>query len=469
MAFTSERETPKRFDVSYDDHVPQRQLSDFVVTRGDEKISICALDDARPSDQPLIARGNLISNDGKTLRIESEPLVEWCIEYSNDPRLWVRSDKVWYKLTKAARDYARTHDLARKRFEVCARIFILLTTLNPSECTFKGIAHLLSHPYMSMRGYSEKEVLSERDFILAQLRTLHDPAIVNAQFVRELKAKKPSQSKRHASQKFKKEPSANSSLDSPSPLTNGHAPHSQSWEPSAKLDAEGESKFMKRVEKSLTTVMKNRLAFPFRQPVDPEMDGCPDYLSRIAKPMDYGTIKQRIESKYYSSVADVMEDVRQVTRNCVQYNGEDHDFSKWAVTLEQKFEGLVRSAEEAEVAAMAKRNPTKKRRASDLPAGGKSVAKKAPKASRKGSKSSLDRSPSTDSPLKEEDTSPMKMCIRAEGQACDKAQAPNSKYCSADCGFIVARQRLTELSKSGFNPEEYVRAYITKALVHSRS
>lgn len=471
-SYTTERHIPPTFDMRTDDNHLQRELSDFTVTRHGEKISICALDEADPARGPIIAKGQLSAN-GKSMKTVSEPLVEWCIEYSNDPRLWVRSENVWYKLTKPSKDYARTHDLARRRFELSARIFILLTNLAPNESTFKGVAHLLSCPYLDMKPYSEKEILAEKDFILSQFRTLTDPLVVNSPFMRDLK-KKISVTKKSVSVKSKK---ASSPSSSPPPSTpNGIAPAEKTpagkpWTPSAKLDEEGFAKLMKRADKAITALFKMRTSMPFQVPVQPNADGCPDYWDRIRNPMDYGTIKNRIASKSYKSLAEVVEDSRLVTRNCFEYNGPEHDFSNWALSLERKFEAALRTAEEAEIAAMMKRTSSKKRRASELPPSAKTTVKKAAKTSagRKGSKSSLDRSPSTASPFKEEESVPLKMCARAQTQHCDKVQAPNSKYCSEACGLHVARQRLAELNKAGFNADEYVRAYITKALVHSRS
>lgn len=701
--FTSERDTPPAFDISYDDNVPQRQLTDFTVTRDGDRVSICVLDDqdshknARSlSHPPIVVRG-LLTAGSKTLRVESAPLVEWCIEYSTqDPRLWVRSQKVWYKLTKPAKEYAKTHDLARKRFEMCARIYILLTSMEPTECTFKGIAQLLYHPYRTMRGYSERDILNERQFILSQFQMLSDPVIVNSAFVRDLKTKKALSSSKKGSQhsnssnastpplhdgggtatpnfssgspavggynsrnrrensssNFKNSQSNNTnnthnnhnnltsnssqqqhphahqkdrynsnsnyrtgrdrdrdrsdcdrdSSDhrdhvardrtdrnfdfdrdrnyqrpvhsnarsqshsrsqsrshsrsrsrsrsrspdhntSSSPFANGHGVQSRraptmggnhdlfgsasasgsrnGWEPSTQLDEDMTQRLMKKVEKAVASLMKTRNSYPFKVPVDPERDGCEDYLRRIAKPMDYGTIKKRLESKsYYKTVPEVVDDVRQVTRNCIQYNGHDHDYSKWAVALLTKFESIVRPAEETELkvrfgsvsGSQNKHSSSgpgagKKRRAIDS-GGSKTGAnssgsglKKPAKSARKtsdrtkagksdshaegGSRAgSDDLNVATDAINIEADgsgvgmsegdddgteTASPKLCFRAQSQACDKPHAPNSKYCSSDCGLIVARERLAELNKTGYNPEEYIRTFITKTLVHSRT
>lgn len=466
VSYKQEKDTPSKFDVSFDE-VPQRNISEFVVTRGGEKVSICSLDDkASSSNPPILIKGTLTASDGSTLKIVSNPLTEWCIEYSQAyPKLWVRSRNSWYQLSKPAKEYARVHDLARRRFELCSRIYILLTSMSRDECTYKHMTQLLSCPYYEMKGYAEKEILWEKEFILAQFRNLRKAAFGDSPFLRELKSKKVPIPKKGGS-KPKKEPVSVPVSPTPNGTSNGVSGSKEaSWAPVV-LDADGNAKLLKRVDKALATVNKNRFAYPFTQPVNPELDGCPDYFDRIANPMDYGTIKKRLEEKYYESVVDVVEDVRQVTRNCIEYNSADHDFSKWAVTLQSKFESLVRTAEDAEVAAMTKRNPKKRRASGDLPPTGKNGGKKGAKVARKESKSSMDRSP-VSSQSKEEGT-PCKPCARSE-QGCDKEANGNSKYCSDECGFIVAKQRLEEIRKSGSNPEEYVQAHITKILVQSRS
>lgn len=468
-SFITERNTPSEFDMWGDDKCPQRLMSNFVITRNNEKISICALDDHSQSTEshyPIVAKGTLTA-DKQTLRVETEPLIEWCIEYSSEPTLWVRSANVWYKLTKPAKEYARTHDLARRRFELSARIFILLTTLSAEDSTYRGVAHLLACPYLDMKGYSEKEILAEKHFIMSQFSTLTDPLVRKSPFLRDLKNKKTIQSKKSISSKPKKNPSPAAS-PAPSPV-NGHPAPDLPWVPSANLDHEGLTKLMKCAEKAITSLFKMRMSGPFQSPVNPAEDGCPDYLERIARPMDYGTIKDKIMEKEYTSAADALEDARLVTSNCIKYNTAEHEFSKWALSLERKFETSLRKGEEAELAAMAKRATNKKRRASDMGPAKNSSKKLCKSSSRKGSKSSMERSPSSSSPFKEEESTPLKICARSEPHNCDKPQAPSSKYCSEACGLMVARHRLTELSKAGFNPNEYVRAHITKTLVRSRS
>eukprot|EP00178_Gracilaria_changii_P003326 TRINITY_DN148_c0_g2_i1.p1 TRINITY_DN148_c0_g2~~TRINITY_DN148_c0_g2_i1.p1 ORF type:complete len:465 (+),score=69.65 TRINITY_DN148_c0_g2_i1:1421-2815(+) len=464
MTFIPESQTPTIYDVSYDNKIPQRELNDFVVTQGDEKISICALDDPAKKHTDIVARGTLVAVNGtKTIKIVSAPLKEWCIECSQAPSLWVRTNDVWYRLLKPAKEYARTHETARRRFELCSRIFILGTTMSPSECTYKLFVQLLSGTYGKMKAYSEKELLMEKDFILEQIKNLGNESLSNIPFVKELREKKTTNGKKSSSSSKKKDPSSSSGSISISTNGNGEV---KPWLPTGRLDKEGQTRLTKKLDKIITQISKHKLAYPFLAPVDPVREQCPDYLERIKKPMDYGTIKKNLDKGQYTNHEDLAKDMRQVKLNCCQYNGEDHQFSQWAIELCNKFEMMAASAEESELATMNKRL-AKKRKASDaLPPTGK--PKKNGKGSKKNAKSSPDPSLSG-SPSKDDDSTGSKLCARSESQNCGRMQTSGSKYCSDECGLIVARQRIEELTKAGFSVDDYIQHHVTKALVHSRS
>lgn len=470
--YTSEHDTHPDFNLSYDDEgVPQRELSDFVVTRGDEKISICSLDDSKSASGHVIARGTVV-HQAKSLKIQSAPLIEWCIEYGQTPHLWVRSAAVWYRLAKPAKEYSKTHELARRRFELCSRIFILATTMPPRDCTYKHFVTLLYGPYGKMKGYSEKELLSEKDFILAQIKNLNEPVFKSISFVKELRDKKTTGSltKKASAAANKKNAQTSSGIISVPSSTN--APYLGRWVPSANLDADGNARLLKRAEKAVNQLYKSKFAWPFRNPVDPTTDGCPDYLTRIRKPMDYGTVKQRLEKgSWYTNALDVAKDIRLVASNCREYNGDQHEFAVWATDLEHKFENLMRGGEEAELAAMNKRAASgKKRRAPDATPAGKTGKKPGPKVARRNSKgSNPDLSPSPGSSVKDDDSTSPKLCARSNNEGCEKPQITGSKYCSDECGLIVAQRRIDELNKAGYSVDEYIRSSLTKALVHSRS
>ncbi len=411
--FISEEETPERFDISYDDErIPQRELTDFVLMRGDERVSICELEKPSPTGLPIVARGRVVSR-GDSLKVVTAPLTEWCIEYGFNPSLWIRSANVWYRLTRPARDYIKTHELARRRFEICARIFILCTTEN-AESGFNVIAQLLSGPWADMRGYTEKEIIGERDFILAQIKNLEDSALISCPFVQELRTKKSSGRKRST-------PSSSSAPAGP-------------WMPRGDMDNAAEAKLIKKAEKTLREIMKKKTAFPFNEPVCPKTHGCPDYLERIKSPMDFGTIKKNIEDGKYNNAIEIVKDVRLVASNCRQYNTPSHEFSRWATDHERKMETAMKAAEESERANFLKRstgNPNKKRKTTVNADGKKNDY----------------------------------MCAR---EGCDKSPTPPSKYCGEECGLAVARNRIQAMRKAGIDIKEFLEKRATKKLVLAR-
>lgn len=465
--YIAEEDTPADFDISYDDRVPQRELTDFVVTRGNEKVTICTLDDHKEGDIALIGRGTIVDRNNKTLKVQTAPLTDWCIEYGGTPNLWIRSKKVWYRLKRPAKEYARVHEFARRRFELCARIYILATSMERSNCTYPLFTSLLSSPYLKMKGYSERELLMEKVFILQQMENLSDLKLSEIPFLRDLKMKAPP--KKSSSSSKKRDSSAgNGSSSSTNPTTNAK------WEPSGVLDKEGISRLMKRAEKAVNQIYKHKNAWPFQQPVDPVKDKIPNYFDLIKRPMDYGTVKKGIEKGQYSKVVDVVRDMRQVAKNCCDFNTETHSYSIWALELQRKFESLVKNGEDAEIAAMKKRESNKKRKASDALStsgkAGKKVAKMPKKSGTTTKTVVVDQSSvESGSPVKEENTLGLKICARTGSNACTKYQVAGSKYCSDECGMEVARVRIAELTKAGFSVDDYIAAGITKSLVHSRS
>lgn len=54
--------------------------------------------------------------------------------------------------------------------------------------------------------------------------------------------------------------------------------------------------------------------------------------------MDFGTIKKRLNNKYYWSAMECIDDFRLVFRNCVIYNKPDQDIVLMSKALEKLFE-----------------------------------------------------------------------------------------------------------------------------------
>jgi Bromodomain/Cytosine specific DNA methyltransferase replication foci domain len=481
-----EADVPDGFNTGVDEAgVPQRELVDFtVLTTGARLVSVCELDEPRKAKAaPMRAVGKLVAADGGTMRTESADLTEMCIEYSTEPVLWVRSETAWYKLGRPSAEYARTHDLARRRFELCSRIYILITSF-PDQDSFKVFSAYLAGPWSTMQGYTEKEILAERSFILAQMEQLNEKVLNESTFLKELRAKKAPggvtspKALTVPAKVFKKKKPVASSPSADALSSKAAVP----WVPRTEgLDVATQLRLLKRMTKALGAAVKMKKAAPFLQPVNPATDGCPDYLTRVNRPMDYGTISKRLEAGvFYDSVADVVADVRLVRQNCVQYNGEGHMFSKYAQEVEKKFEKEARAAEEAEIKTMQKRqNPASN-------GSGTAAEKKRRVAAAVGSEGGGDtgseggiiptgRKPPTSGKgrfKKSSNASPGSIggdeCIStATGAACGKRARPGSRYCGDDCGLAVARKKLRILLDEGEDIDAHIARCLGTALVRA--
>ncbi|XP_051869191.1 bromodomain-containing protein 3-like [Pristis pectinata] len=82
---------------------------------------------------------------------------------------------------------------------------------------------------------------------------------------------------------------------------------------------------------------KHHFAWPFQQPVDAVKLNLPDYYQITKKPMDLGTIKKRLENKYYCKAMECIEDLNTMFTNCYVYNRPGDDIVLMAQALEKLF------------------------------------------------------------------------------------------------------------------------------------
>ena len=55
----------------------------------------------------------------------------------------------------------------------------------------------------------------------------------------------------------------------------------------------------KAASRLMTTLWKSSQSWIFHEPVNPEKLGIPDYFEIIKKPMDFGTIKEKLRCNEY--------------------------------------------------------------------------------------------------------------------------------------------------------------------------
>ncbi|THH09339.1 hypothetical protein EW145_g2091 [Phellinidium pouzarii] len=112
-------------------------------------------------------------------------------------------------------------------------------------------------------------------------------------------------------------------------------------------------------EKKCREVLKNLMKVPqaiiFARPVDPLMDGCPTYYDEIKHPMDFGTMKARLDRSEYSTMEEFASDVELVFANCRLFNPPTTDPTICADIVEKVFKKEWTKAMEKKLSFQEKR------------------------------------------------------------------------------------------------------------------
>lgn len=70
----------------------------------------------------------------------------------------------------------------------------------------------------------------------------------------------------------------------------------------------------------------------------------PDYLEFISQPMDFATMRTKLEGHAYCSISDLEKDFDLVISNCLKYNSKDTMFHKAALQLREVGGAILRQA-----------------------------------------------------------------------------------------------------------------------------
>ncbi|KAG6555385.1 hypothetical protein Mapa_002611 [Marchantia paleacea] len=101
------------------------------------------------------------------------------------------------------------------------------------------------------------------------------------------------------------------------------------------------TELMRQLGTVLRQITQHKWAWPFMEPVDVQGLGLHDYFDIIKKPMDLGTIRDRMDAKDgtgYKHIQEICDDVRLVFSNAMAYNQDGTDVHVMAKTLSEKFE-----------------------------------------------------------------------------------------------------------------------------------
>ncbi|KAI4094279.1 MAG: hypothetical protein LQ344_002358 [Seirophora lacunosa] len=101
---------------------------------------------------------------------------------------------------------------------------------------------------------------------------------------------------------------------------------------------QAELKFCLHVMTELRKPRYAALAAPFLSPVDPVALNIPDYLQVIKKPMDMGTVKEKLDKGQYENAKEFETDMKLVFKNARTYNPPDHPVHVSARQLDDYFD-----------------------------------------------------------------------------------------------------------------------------------
>lgn len=148
--------------------------------------------------------------------------------------------------------------------------------------------------------------------------------------------------RRYDSPEFEGTPLKKSSLsDLRSPYSNNNktpASRRNSLKPSGNANMIQEDvRFLGNVIRDFFKKQFHHIAWPFLMPVDPLALHIPDYPTVISRPMDLGTMRQRVEHRAYTHPDEMKDDFLLMCNNCYTYNGPESEVAGFAQQLESHF------------------------------------------------------------------------------------------------------------------------------------
>ena len=100
-----------------------------------------------------------------------------------------------------------------------------------------------------------------------------------------------------------------------------------------------ELKFCEKVLSELSKPKHNHVSWPFMTAVDPVALNIPTYHSIIKKPMDFGTMKTKLDHGEYENAKEFEVDARQVFQNCYRFNPSSDPINHTGHQFESVFDG----------------------------------------------------------------------------------------------------------------------------------
>lgn len=110
----------------------------------------------------------------------------------------------------------------------------------------------------------------------------------------------------------------------------------------AEAELKEKESWIKVAKKIIQSLWKIRGCFNFHQPVDPVALHCFDYRDIVKRPMDLGTIKNKLSHSQYEHPKGFLEDMQLVFNNCYNYNGKESEIGRIAINIENEYNRLYK-------------------------------------------------------------------------------------------------------------------------------
>ena len=105
-------------------------------------------------------------------------------------------------------------------------------------------------------------------------------------------------------------------------------------------DIKMQDSWEKLARKLMNTLWKFKEADLFHKPVDPQELNIPDYFDIIKNPMDFSTIKKKLNNFTYTNLKEFCADMNLVFENCYTYNGRKTTIGDICTRVKSEYDKL---------------------------------------------------------------------------------------------------------------------------------
>ena len=105
-------------------------------------------------------------------------------------------------------------------------------------------------------------------------------------------------------------------------------------------DLKMQENWEKIAKKLMNTLWKVKDADLFHKPVDPVELNIPDYFDIIKNPMDFSTIKKKLNNFTYTNLKEFCDDMDLVFENCYTYNGRKTNIGEVCTRIKNEYNKL---------------------------------------------------------------------------------------------------------------------------------